>query len=282
MAKRRRDDEEWLPPSKSKSRTVARQEASNETFYRLPDELLLRIFSFVPLYDRGAVLVTSRRFNRVMLDWTLWTKVPIMIPTEWSETNLKRIYDTFGKNPIHLPVEALFDFFRPKLTNRSRRSVVAHVKRVMRKVCKFCNHYSVKKLRLALSGDYRCFNCVDDVRLKFVSLRCAQRYAGVTQKQFDSCNKFVCSKPYRANYFAAKVTDLITKKALDVVSSGSSFWTCHRHDCADVHRPHCPHGFSVCETIYERHHAEDPPEWIPQYILQLIDDTWEKIRDASA
>ena len=255
MSKRQRakDDEEWLPLSKSRSRTVARKEAPNDTFFRLPDELILLVFSFVPLLARARVAQVSRRFNRVMLDWTLWKRIPTVLQKDSFDKRIrKRIEAQFGTSrPTKM---ALRQFLSPVLPSKKRRSIVAFMRRVCGKVCKFCNRYVPGRMTLHWTGEKHCKACRSRLELNLVSFTLAERIYGCTRSEFAACDSFVVSAGMYGKTIKCRTVDVLAEKAksLELAQDGTIYWPCKRTDCLAKHNANEWHPL---ESDY------DPYEW---------------------
>ena len=248
MGKKRRNDsdDEW-EPRKSKSRTVAKMEAENETFFLLPDEVLLLIFSFLPFRWRGSAAQVSRRFNRVVLDWTLWkwihVSAPYIEPRYQTVDYLRRFFGERFKSAFEAIMpdftqEKLKDAIRPKLTNRSRRSIVAFVRRVCKKICGYCGKHTTGRLRLYWSGKRYCEVCKDVVVCDLISLSKAKSLYGCTATQFNACETFVVNSRMSTKTRKCSTKDVLAQKAktLEQNEYGDVYWSCHNSKCKEKHR----------------------------------------------
>jgi hypothetical protein len=247
MGKRRRNKtDEKFQPRKSKSRTVAKLEAENETFFPLPDEVLLLIFSFIPFRWRGSVAQVSRRFNRVVLDWTLWKWIPVSAPyikpqqqTVYYLTLLfgERFKPALEAIMPDFTQEKLKDAIRPKLTNHSRRSIVAFVRRVCKKICGYCGKHTTGRLKLYWSGKRYCDVCKDDVACELISVSNAKSLYGCTASQFNACETFVVNSRMSTKTRKCRTKDVFAQKAktLETNEFGDVYWSCHNSNCKEKH-----------------------------------------------
>lgn len=284
--KRRRkslkDNEERLPRRKTKNRVVAKQEAENDTFFTLPDEIMLIIFGFIPFHMREAIACVSRRCNRLVLDWTLWKNIPWKIHVD----NLNhRVFDRLlalareaGYRMLSLWAVSLEGeqrikkLYGPVAKTRQRRSIVALMRKVTDKTCDGCKTFIVGKLRLSKTCEHLCSDCYDEHKHEAISLRHATKFLGVTKGIFRRCqHSYVVGTRTAGAHLTATVWDLAVYKAKNDLALNKDVWTCAKTKC-DCSNTRVFSGIRICRNVMV---TDEQRQWLRPMPYQ---EAWEFVR----